>query len=28
LRFDFGEPLPAAPVEKLIAVRLEQAFPA
>ena len=28
LRFDVGEPLPAALVEKLIAVRLEQAFPA
>jgi uncharacterized protein YdhG (YjbR/CyaY superfamily) len=27
LRFDVAEPLPAALVEKLIAVRLEQAFP-
>jgi len=28
LRFDTAKPLPAALVEKLIAVRLEQAFPA
>jgi uncharacterized protein YdhG (YjbR/CyaY superfamily) len=28
LRFNVGEPLPAVLVEKLIAVRLEQAFPA
>jgi uncharacterized protein YdhG (YjbR/CyaY superfamily) len=28
LRFGIGEPLPAPLVEKLIAVRLEQAFPA
>ena len=28
LRFDVGEPLPAALVQKLIAVRLKQAFPA
>jgi len=28
LRFGIGEPLPADLVEKLIAVRLEQAFPA
>ena len=28
LRFDTNKPLPAALVEKLIAVRLEQAFPA
>ena len=27
LRFDIGQPLPAALVEKLIAVRLRQAFP-
>ena len=27
LRFDVGEPLPAALVQKLIAVRLKQAFP-
>jgi uncharacterized protein YdhG (YjbR/CyaY superfamily) len=27
LRFDIGQPLPAALVEKLIAVRLAQAFP-
>jgi uncharacterized protein YdhG (YjbR/CyaY superfamily) len=28
LRFDIDQPLPAALVEKLIAVRLQQAFPA
>jgi uncharacterized protein YdhG (YjbR/CyaY superfamily) len=27
LRFSIGEPLPAPLVEKLIAVRLQQAFP-
>jgi hypothetical protein len=27
LRFDIGHVLPASPVEKLIAVRLQQAFP-